>query len=49
MLNYTFNAMSNDTTNQNTFLKKKAVNCKNWVPVLDNLDCLLLQTQLHFG
>lgn len=48
MLNYTFNAMSNDTTNQNT-LKKIAVNCKNWVPVLDNLDCLLLQTQLHFG
>lgn len=48
MLNYTFNAMSNDTTNQNT-LKKIVVNCKNWVQVLDNLDCLLLQTQLHFG
>lgn len=48
MLNYTFNVMSNNTTNQNTF-KKIAVNCKNWVPVLDNLDCLLLQTQLHFG
>lgn len=48
MLNYTFNAMSNDTTNQNTFFKKKRY-CKNWVPVLGNLDCLLLQTQLHFG
>lgn len=39
MLNYTFNAMSNDTTNQNTFFKKKRY-CKNWVPVLGNLDCL---------